>query len=438
MWHFGRKSLYSVRSGYHVARKVEHMETVASSSSSQGGWGSICKKVWNVNVPPKVRMHAWRTLKEVLPTKWALKKNGVDLRVECPFCGGDKEDGLHIFKNCGVVNQLWKCSSLTLTPCTHPAMEIKAWLSGWVDKQEDEYIKYHCRTGKRNRRTLTKLRCPPSGRLKINIDGSFIEVQERGGMGVVVQDNNGDYRAAFARPVHYALSALHAEVEALCAGLLITVQQGWDEVEFESDCVALVKAFQGDDEDLSKIGRLMEDCKRCKLKLQLEDEEDSKTATITVGGCLTDRGFRWVLSLARSGSSLTASDVSFTWDDVVRISQSEALPNDPSDLRGYSDRIKAYNRGVFDMPGLTKEDVKISVHHGNLTIKGEHKAEEGEETDDEFWSSRSYGYYNTSLALPDDAKVDEIKASLKDGSLLKYLLWTRCLHCTLISIILLS
>ncbi|XP_004303364.1 PREDICTED: 26.5 kDa heat shock protein, mitochondrial-like [Fragaria vesca subsp. vesca] len=71
----------------------------------------------------------------------------------------------------------------------------------------------------------------------------------------------------------------------------------------------------------------------------------------------------------------------------------------------------------FDMPGLTKEDVKISVHHGNLTIKGEHKAEEGEETDDEFWSSRSYGYYNTSLALPDDAKVDEIKASLKDGVL---------------------
>ncbi|KAM5578770.1 26.5 kDa heat shock protein, mitochondrial [Rosa sericea] len=71
----------------------------------------------------------------------------------------------------------------------------------------------------------------------------------------------------------------------------------------------------------------------------------------------------------------------------------------------------------FDMPGLTKEDVKISVHHGVLTIKGEHKDEEGEETDDEFWSSRSYGYYHTSFALPDDAKVDEIKASLRDGVL---------------------
>ncbi|XP_004298091.1 PREDICTED: uncharacterized protein LOC101303799 [Fragaria vesca subsp. vesca] len=299
MWHFDRKGLYSVRSGYHVARKVEHMETIASSSSSQGGWGFIWKKVWKVNVPPKVRMHAWRILKEVLPTKWVLKKKGVDLGVECPFCGGDKEDGLHIFKNCGVVNQLWKCSSLTSTPSTHPAMEIKAWLcdmvelmhvkklevflytlwaiwveqnnivwrggcfvpvnvAGWVNNQVDEYIKYHCRTdcttGKQSRRTHTKWRCPPSGRLKINIDGSFVEVQERGGMGVVVRDNNGDCKAAFARPVHYALSALHAEVEALRAGLLITVQQGWDEVGFESDCVALVKAFQKDDEDLSEIG----------------------------------------------------------------------------------------------------------------------------------------------------------------------------------------
>ncbi|XP_004288683.1 PREDICTED: nudix hydrolase 20, chloroplastic-like [Fragaria vesca subsp. vesca] len=50
--------------------------------------------------------------------------------------------------------------------------------------------------------------------------------------------------------------------------------------------------------------------------------------------------------LTRRRSSLTASDVSFTWDDAFWISQPEALPDDPSDLRGYSDRIKACNRGV--------------------------------------------------------------------------------------------
>lgn len=30
---------------------------------------------------------------------------------------------------------------------------------------------------------------------------------------------------------------------------------------------------------------------------------------------------------------------------------------------------------------------------------------------------RSYGYYNTSLLLPEYAKIDEIKAEMKDGVL---------------------
>ncbi|XVF74733.1 hypothetical protein PTKIN_Ptkin13bG0135600 [Pterospermum kingtungense] len=71
----------------------------------------------------------------------------------------------------------------------------------------------------------------------------------------------------------------------------------------------------------------------------------------------------------------------------------------------------------YDVPGLTKEDVKITIEDGVLTIKGEHKEEKEEGSEDEQWSARSYGYYNTSLVLPDDAKVDEIKAELKDGVL---------------------
>ncbi|XVF26583.1 hypothetical protein REPUB_Repub14bG0030200 [Reevesia pubescens] len=88
----------------------------------------------------------------------------------------------------------------------------------------------------------------------------------------------------------------------------------------------------------------------------------------------------------------------------------------PSQLMG---RVKEQDdcyKLRYDVPGLTKEDVKIIIDDGVLTIKGEHKEEE-EGSDDEQWFARSYGYYNTSLVLPDDAKVDEIKAELKDGVL---------------------
>ena len=71
----------------------------------------------------------------------------------------------------------------------------------------------------------------------------------------------------------------------------------------------------------------------------------------------------------------------------------------------------------YEMPGIAKEDVKITIDNGVLTIKGEHKEDKEEGGDDEYWSSSSYGYYNTSLVLPDDAKADEVKAELKDGVL---------------------
>ncbi|KAI9159656.1 hypothetical protein LWI28_000680 [Acer negundo] len=72
----------------------------------------------------------------------------------------------------------------------------------------------------------------------------------------------------------------------------------------------------------------------------------------------------------------------------------------------------------FEVPGLGKEEVKITIEDGVLNIEGEHKEEAEEKSDgDEFWSSKRFGYYNTSLVLPDDAKLDDIKAELKDGVL---------------------
>ncbi|KAH1066514.1 hypothetical protein J1N35_031501 [Gossypium stocksii] len=95
----------------------------------------------------------------------------------------------------------------------------------------------------------------------------------------------------------------------------------------------------------------------------------------------------------------------------------DSLNMTPSQLIG---RVKEQDdcyKLHYDMPGLSKEDVKITIDDGVLNIKGQHKEEEEEGSGDEHWSARSYGYYNTSLVLPDDAKVDDIKAELKDGVL---------------------
>eukprot|EP01018_Ginkgo_biloba_P010691 Gb_40446 [translate_table: standard] len=67
----------------------------------------------------------------------------------------------------------------------------------------------------------------------------------------------------------------------------------------------------------------------------------------------------------------------------------------------------------FDMPGLSKEEVKVSVEDGSLVIKGEHS----EEAKKENWSTRSYGSYNTRIILPDNVRLEDIKAEMKNGVL---------------------
>lgn len=68
----------------------------------------------------------------------------------------------------------------------------------------------------------------------------------------------------------------------------------------------------------------------------------------------------------------------------------------------------------FDMPGLDKNDVKVSVEDDVLLIKGEQKKEES--ADDSFYS-KSVSSYDLRFKLPDYCEKDKIKAELKNGVL---------------------
>ena len=72
---------------------------------------------------------------------------------------------------------------------------------------------------------------------------------------------------------------------------------------------------------------------------------------------------------------------------------------------------------LVEVPGLSKNDINISVEDGNLTISGERKHEEKSEKKNYRRVERSYGRFERSFQLPDDVKSDEIKANYKNGVL---------------------
>jgi len=69
------------------------------------------------------------------------------------------------------------------------------------------------------------------------------------------------------------------------------------------------------------------------------------------------------------------------------------------------------------MPGMNKEDVKISIHDNILTLKGEKKQEKEEKEENYHRVERSYGSFSRSFMLPATVKADQVKASYKDGVL---------------------
>lgn len=70
-----------------------------------------------------------------------------------------------------------------------------------------------------------------------------------------------------------------------------------------------------------------------------------------------------------------------------------------------------------DLPGLTKEDIKVEIKEGAVTIEGERRRNEEEERDGVYRAERGYGMFRRVIALPEGAIADHAKATFKDGVL---------------------
>jgi HSP20 family protein len=74
-----------------------------------------------------------------------------------------------------------------------------------------------------------------------------------------------------------------------------------------------------------------------------------------------------------------------------------------------------------ELPEVRKEDVKVTVEGGTLTISGERKVEKEEKGRKFHRIERLYGNFERSFSLPDDADDAKVNAEFKDGLLRVYL-----------------
>jgi HSP20 family protein len=82
------------------------------------------------------------------------------------------------------------------------------------------------------------------------------------------------------------------------------------------------------------------------------------------------------------------------------------------DVRSSEDRLLFY----FDIPGVKKEDVEITLENGVLTVKGSRKFEPGG-AKEQLLLGRSYGSFARSFSLPEHLDEEKLTAKLADGVL---------------------
>ncbi|XP_028549369.1 26.7 kDa heat shock protein, chloroplastic [Dendrobium catenatum] len=73
----------------------------------------------------------------------------------------------------------------------------------------------------------------------------------------------------------------------------------------------------------------------------------------------------------------------------------------------------------FDMPGLSKEEVKVFVEDDVLVIRSEQREENGESKEGgEGWRRSGSRVYEMRVALPEECVKEKVKAEFKNGVLI--------------------
>ena len=70
-----------------------------------------------------------------------------------------------------------------------------------------------------------------------------------------------------------------------------------------------------------------------------------------------------------------------------------------------------------ELPGMSRDDIQVTIHNGRLTISGTKKEERKEEKENYLRVERSYGSFSRTVTLPANVDEDRVEAAFKDGVL---------------------
>nr|GMD68522.1 rho GTPase-activating protein REN1-like isoform X1 [Ipomoea batatas] len=238
IWSSDDKGAYSVRSCYKAC--VGYFPT-----SNHPKW----TKIWNLLIPPKVKIFSWQACTNSLPTAANLRARRVDVNDTCPLCAKAVESISHLFIFCDLAKSCWgKLRNVLLAPHTH----FVEWLEYNMDNLNPQDLSLLLTDAaayleawstihfKRSPPSTALLRPkwhrPPPGFLKLNVDVATDQQTNSTGLGMLLRDSDGFFINALQVKLPGVYQAKVAEV--------MGVREALNMVHIESDALLVVEGLK--------------------------------------------------------------------------------------------------------------------------------------------------------------------------------------------------
>lgn len=279
IWNYSSNGLYTVRSGYHIAKDLGE----SSSNGVKCGFGTRLTKFWNLKLPNKIKIHVWKILFNAIPVRVNLINRGVDVDRVCPCCRVGPGDVHHLFWYFILQQKSGKCllfGSLYQDLLNGGIADLFQWVSdhgkdgelvvfvlicwslwtkrnqvvfqGKIIDHEDvlaranktkESYKIFIVVPERIRmvpNSSMQWKPPSRGFIKINVHVVVLRSSDQFSVGLVDRDNVGMVMFAKGRILTGSFSPKTAELFAMRERLLLARRMGCDRVVVESDAVQTI------------------------------------------------------------------------------------------------------------------------------------------------------------------------------------------------------
>ncbi|KAF7835257.1 cAMP-regulated phosphoprotein-like protein [Senna tora] len=283
MWVLSNTGVFTVKTAY----KAMHQSYTSNNRwvAHKGVW----KRVWNMNVPPKIRNFMWRACRNILPTCTMLRNRGIDVDSKCCMCNTEDETTWHALYGCSVLQDFWRNRGMRFVDVAGNGTSFIDWFKGQLQSLSSREVEAYCILAskiwqRRNQvvhgtapyslnkiwhdtqsmlemikvrdeaiptnpnitdQTTTRWQAPSSWFVfKLNVDAS-LRPNERGRIGCVIRDNTGRCIAALTKKIPNVVDVAQLEALAVYEGMCLAKSLMCTDIQVEGDSKQVMDLLKG-------------------------------------------------------------------------------------------------------------------------------------------------------------------------------------------------